>query len=32
MADERIMPLAECADGRAPYFSLVLVPGQGRRL
>lgn len=32
MADERIMPLAECRDGRAPYFSLVLVPGQGRRL
>ena len=28
MAGERIMPLAECPDGPAPYFSLVLVPGR----
>lgn len=32
MADERIVPLAECAQGRAPYFSMVLIPGQGRAL
>jgi precorrin-2/cobalt-factor-2 C20-methyltransferase len=30
MADERIAPLAEAADGPAPYFSLVLVPGRQR--
>jgi precorrin-2/cobalt-factor-2 C20-methyltransferase len=33
MAGERIAPLAEIADGfDAPYFALVVVPGQGRRL
>jgi precorrin-2/cobalt-factor-2 C20-methyltransferase len=32
MPDERIVPLAECTTGRAPYFSMVLVPGQGRAL
>lgn len=32
MADERIMPLAECTAERGPYFSLVLIPGQGRAL
>ncbi len=26
MPDERIVPLRECKDGEAPYFSLVLVP------
>ncbi|MGV7031502.1 precorrin-2 C(20)-methyltransferase [Methylobacterium symbioticum] len=31
MADERVVPLAEKADDEAPYFSMVLVPGQGRR-
>lgn len=31
MADEIVMPLAEKIDGKAPYFSLVLIPGQGRR-
>ncbi len=29
--NERILPLSEKTDDRAPYFSLVLVPGQGRR-
>ncbi|MGM4920316.1 precorrin-2 C(20)-methyltransferase [Tardiphaga sp. 813_E8_N1_3] len=32
MPGERIMPLAECPDGDGPYFSMVLIPGQGRRL
>ena len=31
MADEVVMPLADKADDRAPYFSLLLVPGDGRR-
>jgi precorrin-2/cobalt-factor-2 C20-methyltransferase len=31
MADEMVMPLAEKLDGKAPYFSLILIPGQGRR-
>ena len=30
MADGRMMPLAELPDERAPYFSLVLVPGRQR--
>jgi precorrin-2/cobalt-factor-2 C20-methyltransferase len=30
-AAERILPLAEKTDDAAPYFSLILVPGQGRR-
>jgi precorrin-2/cobalt-factor-2 C20-methyltransferase len=32
MADERIFPLADCKDTSGHYFSIVLVPGQGRRL
>ena len=32
MQGEQIMPLSECSDGRGPYFSMVLIPGQGRRL
>jgi precorrin-2/cobalt-factor-2 C20-methyltransferase len=32
MPDERIMPLAECLAERGPYFSIVMVPGQGRAL
>lgn len=32
MPDERIMPLGECAAERGPYFSIVLIPGQGRAL
>ncbi len=31
MAEERILPLAEKRDDDAPYFALILVPGQGRR-
>jgi precorrin-2/cobalt-factor-2 C20-methyltransferase len=31
MAGEFVAPLAQKRDGRAPYFSLVLLPGQGRR-
>jgi len=31
MADELVMPLSEKTDGKAPYFSLILIPGQGRR-
>lgn len=31
MPGERILPLAEKLDDEAPYFSLVLVPGRGRR-
>jgi precorrin-2/cobalt-factor-2 C20-methyltransferase len=30
-AEERILPLAEKLDDHAPYFALILVPGQGRR-
>jgi precorrin-2/cobalt-factor-2 C20-methyltransferase len=32
MAGERIVPLAECAETSGHYFSIVLIPGQGRRL
>ncbi len=32
MPGERIAPLAEVADECAPYFSMILIPGQGRRL
>ena len=31
MPNEKVVPLAEKADGEAPYFSLILLPGQGRR-
>ncbi|HXT09796.1 MAG TPA: precorrin-2 C(20)-methyltransferase [Roseiarcus sp.] len=31
MAGEIVAPLAQERDGPAPYFSLVLLPGQGRR-
>ncbi|WP_269153878.1 precorrin-2 C(20)-methyltransferase [Methylobacterium currus] len=31
MAGESVTPLAEKPDDRAPYFSMVLVPGEGRR-
>lgn len=31
MAEERVMPLAEADDRSAPYFSIILVHGQGRR-
>lgn len=29
--DQRVLPLADAADIRAPYFSLVLIPGRGLR-
>jgi precorrin-2/cobalt-factor-2 C20-methyltransferase len=32
MTGERIVPLAECGEAAGPYFSMVLIPGQGRRL
>lgn len=32
MPNERIAPLAECTDDKGPYFSMVLIPGNGRRL
>jgi precorrin-2/cobalt-factor-2 C20-methyltransferase len=31
MAEERILPLAEKKGDDAPYFALILVPGEGRR-
>jgi precorrin-2/cobalt-factor-2 C20-methyltransferase len=31
MAEERVMPLSEKTEGPAPYFSLILIPGLGRR-
>jgi precorrin-2/cobalt-factor-2 C20-methyltransferase len=32
MAAQKILPLAEKTDDEAPYFSMILVPGEGRRL
>jgi precorrin-2/cobalt-factor-2 C20-methyltransferase len=32
MAGERVVPLSECSGASGHYFSIVLVPGQGRRL
>ena len=31
MENEIVLPLAEKTDDKAPYFSLILIPGQGRR-
>ena len=31
MASEVVMPLSEKGDDEAPYFAIILVPGQGRR-
>jgi precorrin-2/cobalt-factor-2 C20-methyltransferase len=31
MAGEAVMPLAAKSDGPGPYFSIILVPGRGRR-
>lgn len=31
MANEKVLRLAEKTDDEAPYFSLILLPGQGRR-
>jgi precorrin-2/cobalt-factor-2 C20-methyltransferase len=32
MTGERVVPLAECTEAAGPYFSMVLIPGNGRRL
>jgi len=32
MQEERILPLAECAEPAGAYFATVLIPGEGRRL
>ncbi len=32
MADERILPLADCCEQTGAYFAMVLIPGEGRRL
>ena len=32
MTDERIVPLSDCVESAGPYFAMVLIPGQGRRL
>ena len=32
MDNERILPLADCAETAGAYFAMVLIPGQGRRL
>jgi precorrin-2/cobalt-factor-2 C20-methyltransferase len=32
MSGEHIMPLTDKAGDDAPYFSLVLLPGNGRRI
>ena len=31
MKDEKVIPLAQKTDGAAPYFSIILIPGNGRR-
>jgi len=32
MTEERIVPLKDCAASAGPYFAMVLIPGNGRRL
>ena len=32
MTEERIVPLSDCTENAGPYFAMVLIPGQGRRL
>jgi precorrin-2/cobalt-factor-2 C20-methyltransferase len=32
MADERILPLRDCAEVHGTYFAMVIIPGQGRRI
>jgi len=32
MANEKIMPLAEKTDDNAPYFSMIIIAGQGRQI
>jgi precorrin-2/cobalt-factor-2 C20-methyltransferase len=31
MQDEAVMPLGDKTDGVAPYFSMIIIPGEGRR-
>jgi precorrin-2/cobalt-factor-2 C20-methyltransferase len=31
MANEQVTPLKDKHDDAAPYFSIIIVPGQGRR-
>ena len=31
MQGERVLPLAEADGDKAPYFSVILIPGHGRR-
>ena len=31
MADQKVMRLSDKTDDEAPYFSMILIPGQGRR-
>jgi precorrin-2/cobalt-factor-2 C20-methyltransferase len=32
MEDERILPLRDCSDVIGTYFSMVIIPGEGRRI
>ena len=32
MSEERIMPLSACTDEIGPYFAMVIIPGNGRRI
>ncbi|HYD14757.1 MAG TPA: precorrin-2 C(20)-methyltransferase [Hyphomicrobium sp.] len=32
MPDERVLPLAKCTDESGPYFAMVIVPGEGRKI
>ena len=32
MADERILPLAQCTEEHGPYFAIILIPGCGRQI
>jgi len=31
MQGEIVLPLSEKTDGQAPYFSMIIIPGEGRR-
>lgn len=32
MPEERILPLAECPEETGPYFAMIIVPGEGRKI
>lgn len=32
MPEERVLPLVDCTQASGPYFSIVIIPGQGRQL